>query len=111
MAEFLRGGDGVVHGGEETFALAERIHRAGLDETFQRALIENARVDVVTEIENGFELVDTSAGFNDGASCSFADILNCGETEADCFADGSEIQVAGIYVRRKDGDAHAARLR
>src|ERR1700733_114859 len=91
MAEFLRGGDGVVHGSEEAFALAESVHGSGFDEALERALVEDARIHVVAEIVHGFELTEASAGFDDGASGAFADVFNGGETETNFFADGGEI--------------------
>src|SRR5882724_4784700 len=110
MAKFLCGGDGVVHGGEEPFALAKRMHRAGFDQAFKSALVQDARVNVVTKVIHGFESADTCAGFQNRTSRSFTDILDGRESEADCFTDGREIQVAGVYVRRKYGDAHTARF-
>ena len=100
----------VDHGIKLRAAGAERIERAGLDQAFEHAPVQQARVDGVAELEERVEAAQLLARFENAAHRIFADVLDGAHAEANLFADGREVHVAGVDVRRKHGDAHAARF-
>ena len=102
--------DAVDHREHLRSARSERIHRAGFDQAFEDALVEQPRVDVVAELIDRREAAEFRARVENSLDRVFAHVLDGAQPEADGFADGSEIEIARIDVRRKDGDAHAARF-
>ncbi len=91
-------------------AAAERIHCAGLDERFQNALVEQAEIDVLAKLVDGFEAAELLARGDDGFDGIAADVLYRSQAEADGFSMRGEVCVRYVDVRGFDGNAHLAAL-
>ena len=89
---------------------SEGIHRARFDQAFENALVQEARVDVIAELVDRGEAPEFRARIENSLDRVFADILDGAESEANGFANRSEIEIARIDIGRKDRDAHAARF-
>src|SRR5690349_25033185 len=81
-------------------ARAQRIHGAGLDQAFDHAPVEQARVHAVTKLVNGSEAAQLCARFEDSLHRILTDVFNGLQAEADGFADRSEVKSAGIEDRK-----------
>ncbi len=102
---------GAVNDGEHLRPpRSDGIHRAGLDQAFENALVQQARVDVIAELVDRSEAPEFGARFENSLHRVFSDVLDGAESESDGFADRREIEIARIHVGRKDRDAHAARF-
>src|SRR5215469_148738 len=100
-------GNRIIDRGEHGFARSKRIHRAGLNQAFKDALVEEAWFDALAEVVERFEFALAQTRVANGLGGVFPDIFDGGHTEADGVADRSEVEIAFVDVGRKDGNAHA----
>ena len=83
----LRALHGLVDGGHELAALAQRVERAGLDERLDHALVHHAQIDLLAELPEAVEAAaDFFARLEDGFDGVAADVLYRGQAEADGLA-------------------------
>lgn len=85
------------------------IHRAGLDQRFQRALVDLLRIHARAEIGEIPECAAALTGVHDILDRTFADALECAEAVADGFRCGSglvRIERMELVPRRIDVGRH-----
>src|ERR1700680_4760467 len=75
----------------------QTVERARLDQRFEHAAIHDAAVDARADISNACER-PAFALLDNLAHCTFADIFDGRESEADCVADYREIRAALVHV-------------
>ena len=99
---------GVDHREKLGARALQRIHRAGLDQAFDHAAIDGAKVDALAEVVDRCERAVLIARRDDGFDGACADILDRAQSEADCIAVGREVLVRFIHIRRQHLHAHVA---
>ena len=85
---------------------AQRVRRAGFDQTFQHPAVEGAQVHLLAELDERPELARLPARLLDGLHRGAAEVLDSSESETDAAASGDrhvgrEVPVARIDVRRQ----------
>src|SRR5207245_1888926 len=106
----LQGRNRIIYRSEHRFARSERIHRSGFNEAFKYAFVQKARLDALAEIVQRLELSLAESRFTNGFGGILSDVLDRCQTEANRFTDGSEVEVALIYIGRTNGNTHSSRF-
>lgn len=88
-------------------AVAQTVHRPGLDERFECALTHRARIDAGAEIAEGCEGAALSPRAQDLLDGSLADPLDGQQTEADAAVLDREALLRGVDIGTVDQDTHA----
>ncbi len=97
---FLGALHGAVENGHELRAPAERIHGAALDQRLQHPLVQQAQVNVFTELVDRFELPKFLTRCHDRLNGIAADVLHRRQPKADRFSMRREVRVGNIDVGR-----------
>ena len=81
---FLRAFNRLVQHRHELRAIAELIHGPGLDQRFQHALVQQAQVHLLAELEDVLEPAEFRSRGDDGIDGVAAHVLHRRTSDADC---------------------------
>src|SRR5881275_723889 len=85
---------------------AERIHRAGVNEGFEDALVADPQIDSLAEVEERAERTILRACTDDGIDRGSSDIANTAEPKTNTgVADDSELVARLVDIRRQNLEA------
>ena len=86
------------------------VQRATLDQTFENALVQGARIHFLAKVEKAAEPPALTTVVEDGSNRPFAYVPDCQEAETYLVPHRTEVQVAFVHVRRKNGNPHVPAL-
>ena len=100
----------IVHRSCHRFARSKRIHRARFDQAFEYSLVQKSRFNALTKIVERLKFPARKSRIANRLRRVLSHVFDRCQAEPDRLSHWREIQIALIYIRRQDRNAHAARL-
>src|SRR5579885_1260775 len=89
----LQGRQRVVHRSQHGLSSAQRVHRPGLDQTLENALVQEAGLDPFAKIIQAAEFPLAQPRLADGLRRVLSNVLDCSQPEPYRFSHWRKIQV------------------